>query len=455
MPDNHPRLMFAAPASGSGKTTFTVGLLQSLVNRGLKPAAFKCGPDYIDPMFHREVLGMPGHNLDLYFTPPDTARGLLCRTAAKADVSVLEGVMGFYDGVAATTRASSWNLAAETGTPVVLIVKPAGAFLSLAATIAGFLRFRDHSMIAGILLSQCSDSFYQKLQPMLEQETGLKVYGYLPDLPGARLGGRHLGLATPDSVHDLRERIAVLTRQYEESVDVDGLLALAASAPPLGGRLPEIAPVSTRITRIAVARDAAFCFYYHENLEMLEDLGAELAYFSPLADAGLPEGIGGLYIGGGYPELHLPALRDNETMRRSVREAVRAGLPTLAECGGFLYLQDAIRDRDGKAFATAGALPGEGFYAERLTRFGYVNLMAGRDNMLCRAGEQIRAHEFHYWDSDRPGGDCTAQKPYGGGSWPCVTAGPSLFAGFPHLYFWSNPEFAWNYVAAALAWSEK
>lgn len=449
MKSNRPRIMLSAPASGGGKTVLTTGLLRALVARGMRPAAFKCGPDYIDPMFHREVMGVPGRNLDLFFTAPDVVRGLLCRGAGESDIAVMEGVMGYYDGVGAGTQASSWHLATETRTPAVLIVRPKGAFLSLAAMVEGFRRFREDSMIRGVILNRCGDAFFRKLRPMLEGEAGVRVFGHLPDLPEASFESRHLGLVTPDAVGEHRERIRSLADHMEKSVDISGLIALAESAPDLSAPLPDIAAVTGTPVRIAVAKDAAFCFYYQENLELLRSLGAELVFFSPLADSRLPEGIGGLYLGGGYPEVRADDLAANASMRSDIREAVISGLPTIAECGGFLYLQTELEDAAGRKHPMAGVFEGTGYNTGRLGRFGYIRLRARRDNLLCRAGEEIPAHEFHYWDSANTGDACTARKASGEYSWDCVIANETVFAGFPHLYFWGAPATARRFVEAA------
>lgn len=443
-----PRLMLAAPASGSGKTTLTIALLRALLDRRVRPSAFKCGPDYIDPMFHRHVLGVPGRNLDLFFTSPEIVRGLLLAGAGRSDVALMEGVMGFYDGVADTTRASSWHLAVETETPAVLALRPGGASLSLAALINGFAAFRENSMLRGVVLTRCSRKRYDKLAPMLERETGLTLFGHVPDMPDAVLESRHLGLVTPDGVDSLREKVGRLADRVAETVNVDGLLELARTALPLRGELPALRPVSDSPVRIAVARDEAFCFYYEENLELLRTLGADLAFFSPLRDASLPEGVRGLYLGGGYPELHAAALAENAAMRAAVADFVRSGAPTVAECGGFLYLHAELEDGAGRSHPMVGVFPGTARNGGALRRFGYVGLTALRDNILCACGDEIGAHEFHYWDCDDPG-DAFAARKAGGEEWRCVKAEGGLFAGFPHLYFWSNPAFAKRFVKAA------
>lgn len=448
MKTNLPRLMLAAPASGSGKTTLTIALLAALKSRGHFPAAFKCGPDYIDPMFHREVLGMQGYNLDLFFTPPDIVRGLLAHGAKSAGIAVLEGVMGYYDGAGMTSDASSWHVASETQTPTVLVVRPGGASLSVAALVKGFATFKENSQIKGVLLNDCTPAMADRLATLIERECGVRVYGCMPQMPQAKIESRHLGLVTPDGVANLRENVQQLAVQLKESADIDGLVALAATAPPLEAALPPIQPVVQGV-RIAVAQDEAFCFYYRENLELLEALGTELVSFSPLRDENLPQGVSALYIGGGYPELCAKTLSDNTAMRASLKQALGDGLPAIAECGGFLYLGQRLEDENGTSYSMVGALEGDGFNARKLGRFGYVGLAANEDNLLCRRGETIKGHEFHYWDSTCPGEGFTAQKPHSQRQWPCVQTSNVLYAGFPHLYFWSNPECAAHFVRAA------
>lgn len=454
MADVYPRLLITAPASGGGKTTLTLGLLQAFLDRGLRPAAFKCGPDYIDPLFHRKVLGVNGYNLDLYFSKTEIARGLLAKGATGADVSIIEGVMGYYDGIGAGTEASSWQVASATSTPAVMVVNPRGAFLSLAALVNGFRDFRSESCLRGLVLSRCGPRYHEKIAPVLEKETGLRVYGYLPEITEAAIPSRHLGLVTPDAVTALRHKLAVLGRAVAQSVDVGGLLDLAASAPVIADKLPATRPVLNTPVRVAVARDAAFCFYYRENLELLRDLGADLVYFSTLDDAALPADTAALYLGGGYPELFAEKLAANAPMRSAIAGAVRDGVPVLAECGGFLYLQQSLRDKDEIEYAMVSALPGTAMPAGGLRRFGDIELTQQNDTVLGPVGTTVRGHEFHYWESSDPGAVYRAVKPGSGETWECVHAGASLFAGFPHLYLWSNPDCAARFVAAVGKWRD-
>ena len=449
-----PRVLFAAPSSGTGKTTVVCGILEALSRRGLAPASFKCGPDYIDPMFHRRIVGAKSGNLDLYFTGEDDARRLLVRGAEGAGIAVMEGVMGFYDGRTATSdEGSSYHLARATNTPVVLVVAMRGASLSIAAQIAGFARFRADANVQGVILNRCSKALAEKLRGAIERETGVTVLGYVPADARFAVESRHLGLVTAGEIADLRERIGDLADTLEETVDLDALVALASGAPALADAPYHTPRILESPARIAVARDEAFCFYYAENLRMLADLGAELAYFSPLEDRTLPEGASALYLGGGYPELHAARLAANERMREAVAHAVSTGMPTIAECGGFMYLQRTLSDDAGTPHAMAGALEGASENTGRLSHFGYLEMEAHRDCLYGPAGTRVRAHEFHDWHSTHEGGDFTAVKP-SGERWPCMVATDTLVAGYPHVYFPANPCLAERFVRAAARFAE-
>ena len=440
------QFLLAAPRSGSGKTTMTCALLMALKRRGCAPCAFKSGPDYIDPMFHRAVLGVESRSLDLFFSAPETVRALYAKGAAGHGAAVCEGAMGFYDGLGGVSdRASAWHLADTLGLPVLLVVEPKGQSLTLAAELNGLKNFRTPSHIAGILLNNCTARMHALLAPMLEKETGLPVLGFLPKLPEAVIGSRHLGLYTAAEVENLQQKLALLADAAEEHIDWPRLLALCEKEPPALPVQPETPPARVRI---AVAQDEAFCFTYAETLEAFRDAGAEVVFFSPLRDTALPENIGGLYLPGGYPELHARELSENTSLLREIKQKIESGLPTAAECGGFLYLGQSLTDAEGQSWPMAGVLPGEAKDAGRLVRFGYAALSADSDSMLFRAGESFPIHEFHHWDSTANGTALAAKKPVGGAEWRCGFVNEHFYAGFPHLY-WAGTPLPQRFAAAA------
>lgn len=440
------QFLLAAPRSGSGKTTMTCALLMALKRRGCEPCAFKSGPDYIDPMFHRAVLGVESRNLDLFFSAPETVRALYAKGAAGHGAAVCEGAMGFYDGLGGVSdRASAWHLADTLDLPVLLVVEPKGQSLTLAAELNGLKNFRTPSHIAGILLNNCTARMHALLAPMLEKETGLPVLGFLPKLPEAVIGSRHLGLYTAAEVENLQQKLALLADAAEEHIDWPRLLALCEKEPPALPVQPETPPARVRI---AVAQDEAFCFTYAETLEAFRDAGAEVVFFSPLRDTALPENIGGLYLPGGYPELHARELSENTSLLREIKRKIESGLPTAAECGGFLYLGQSLTDAEGQSWPMVGVLPGEAKDAGRLVRFGYAALSADSDSMLFRAGESFPIHEFHHWDSTANGVALAAKKPVGGAEWRCGSVNEHFYAGFPHLY-WAGTPLPQRFAAAA------
>lgn len=435
-----PRILLTAPSSGSGKTLVTCGILQAFRERGLDIVSFKCGPDYIDPMFHGQVIGTRSRNLDTFFTDPERTRYLFTKNAQNCDLAVIEGVMGYYDGLGGVrTEGSTYEVARVLDAPVILIVNARGASLSLLALIRGFLEFRKDSYIRGVILNQVSPMIYGQLKPLIESELGIQVLGYVPKVPELSLESRHLGLKLPEEVEELREKLRKLASILEETLELDAIWKLAKESEPVQAEAPLLPRrEERRRLRIGVAQDAAFCFTYLDNLELLEELGAELVPFSPMMDEKLPEGLQGLILSGGYPELHAEALGKNQSMRRAVKDAIEGGMPCIAECGGFLYLHRELEGMDGMRWPMAGVIDAEAYRTDRLGRFGYITLEAREDQLLGKAGMKIRGHEFHYWESSGCGEGFHAVKPTGRRSWDCVWVNDHLYAGFPHLFFYSN-----------------
>lgn len=464
-----PRILLAAGASGSGKTLITCGLLQALVNRGKKVASFKCGPDYIDPMFHSRVIGTRSGNLDTFFTSGDRTGYLLSQNAAGSDLAVMEGVMGYYDGVAGTTsKASAYDLADVTDTPVIFIVNSKGMSVSLAAYIKGFLEYKENSHIKGVILNQMSPMLYPRMKKLLEEELGIAVLGYVPKVEDCVIESRHLGLVLPEEIPGLKERLGRLAEVLEKSLDIEGILRLASEADEL--KVPENlncedVAFSYRVqrpVRIGVADDEAFCFFYQDNFRLLQKMGAELVHFSPIHDKELPDELDGLLLYGGYPELHAGALEKNRSMRASVAKALTQGMPCMAECGGFMYLHEEMEGMDGKRYQMAGILSGKAFRTPRLTRFGYITLAANpdaREEELSFWGAEkpagIPAHEFHYFDSENCGRALYAAKPESSRGWNCMHAEGRILAGFPHLYYYAEPKVPKRFLEHCLDWQRE
>ena len=460
--------LITAGASGSGKTSVVVGLLSLLQKKGYNVGSFKCGPDYIDPMFHRAVMGVESHNLDLFLASADRVKEFYQRYSAGKTAVICEGAMGYFDGLGGITdEASAWKVADTLDLPVIAVIDAKGASLSIAAQILGLKSLRQPHHIVGVILNKCSKMLYQRLKPVLEAETGVKIIGCLPYVEGAEFSSRHLGLYTAGEISDINQRIDKIAAALEDSLDFEAFEELCDREPEVSiltcrktcanyGKPEASADCKTHAkVKIAVARDDAFCFLYEETLDTLKEQGAELVFFSPLHDEGLPKGVSGLYLPGGYPELFAGELSFNEDMLKDIKSAIESGLPTVAECGGFLYLCESLEDGNGDIYEQVGIFEGAATNKEKLVRFGYSLLSQEEDSLLFRKGEEVPMHEFHYWDAADPGSDLLATKPLGGRSYRCAYSTDTLYAGFPHLYLAGKPKLAARFVEKAAAFSKR
>lgn len=459
-----PRIMIAAASSGSGKTVITCALMEAFRQSNLNIKAYKCGPDYIDPMFHREVLGVPSENLDLFFSDQKELEKHFIRHAAGTGLAVAEGVMGYYDGMTLSSdRASSYEVALTLGFPTILVVPCKGMSLSVMPLILGMIRFRKDSGIRGIILNRIREPLYAKMKQMIETELKAQGYeipvvGYVPEAGVFQLDSRHLGLVLPQETDGLKEQLRRTGEILKETIDLSAILEIADSAPDFADPKDEGVSAALRqesSVRLAVAQDEAFCFYYEDNLEMLESFGCEIVPFSPLHDRKLPEDVQGLWLGGGYPEVYAKELSGNTDMTGSICREIERGLPCIAECGGFLYLHRELEGTDGTSYPMAAVFEEKAYRTERLRRFGYITLHANADGGFLQEGEEIRGHEFHYWDSENNGTDCMALKPDGKRSWECIHMTETLFAGFPHLYLPSDPAFVRRFLEKCRAYMPK
>ena len=455
----HPGVLIAATKSGSGKTTITCALLQALKERGIRTRAFKCGPDYIDPMFHKQIIGVPSRNLDTFFSGPEQIRELYQmnskETDDRAEISVIEGVMGLYDGLGGIREeGSAYHLAEVLDIPIVLVLDAHGMGRSMIPLLFGFLKYDKSHLIRGVILNRTTPMFLQTIAPLIEQELKLPVLGCFPKTQKLVMPGRHLGLVMPDEIDDIRRQLHEAAVQLEKTVDIDRILAIADEAGNIDDFSRKTAGKPCADLRLAVAQDEAFCFYYEDNLRMLRENGVTIVWFSPIHDEVLPQNIDGILLGGGYPELHARALAANEKMRKAIRDSITAGMPSVAECGGFMYLHDTLVDKNGASFHMAGVLPAECKDTGKLVRFGYVEIEEKEAGWLP-AGTRIRGHEFHYYDSSDNGMDCVAQKSVTGRNWPCIHSTSEHWWGYPHLYYPSNPEFVYHFVAQMRKWKQE
>lgn len=472
-----PSIVIAGTNSGCGKTTISMGIMAALAERGLKVQPFKVGPDYIDPMFHTFITGRESRNLDSWMLEEDHVRYLFARNSSDADIAVIEGVMGLYDGCSgSSSQGSTAHVSKIINAPVVLVINGEAMSLSAAALVKGFAEFDKGVIVKGVIINNISGkAHYEMLKEAIEGYTGIAVLGYLQHNDGFAIGSRHLGLVTSDEIHDLKERTGRLARQLQETVDLDMLLKLSkeasntntceinningiASGFPINSVISDNAP---KKVRLAVARDKAFCFYYRDNLDLLEMLGAELVFFSPVSDSRLPENMDGMYFGGGYPEIWAEELQNNITMRLDIKRQIESGMPAYAECGGLMYMTDSITGKDDRKFEMVGLIPGESRMTSSLNRFGYVFVKLKENTILAEKGSEIRAHEFHFSETevDSKVKACYEVSRRKAGlaeqSWDCGFKAYNLLAGYAHMHFWSNPEFAKGFVRSCLEYKLK
>lgn len=451
-----PRIMISSLSSGGGKTTVTCGILKALKNRGIDISSFKCGPDYIDIMFHKKALGGAPGNLDGFFCSESMLKNLFCG-GASGKSAVIEGVMGYYDGISMESDfASSYYIAKVLKIPVIIVINAKGMALTAAPVIKGVIDFKKDSNIKGIILNNVSKGVYTALKNVIEENTGTEAIGYFPHNEEYFFESRHLGLVNPGNLENIDEKIEKLGKIAEECIDIDKIIRLSKSAPFIDTEivLKKSSESRSEKIKIGVAYDKAFCFYYKDNIEILEKLGCEIVYFSPVGERKLPDKISGIILGGGYPELYLKELSENNEMLTDIKRNIEDGIPCLAECGGFIYLHARITDKENKAYKMAEVFSGKAFFTGRSEKFGYIEMTAREDGLLLKRGEKIKAHEFHYWDSDDGGNLFSAKKPSGKKSWECMKAYKNTIGGFPHIFYRSNINFAKNFVKKCREWKK-
>ena len=447
-----PTVVIAGVRSGVGKTTIATGIMGALTRRGYQVQPFKAGPDYIDPSYHHLACGVPSRNLDTWLLPHPTVLELFQKASSRRQVSVVEGVMGVFDGHSSLDEeGSTAQLAKLLGAPVILVADAAMVARSVAAEVLGYQQFDPDLRIAGVILNGVGGPRHLEFcQPQIEATTGLPVLGYLPRRPEFEQPERHLGLIPTVEGTVARQWYDSLIAQVEETIDIDRILKLAeAGGAPMSE--PQVYPMEPQPRRaiIAVAQDKAFNFYYQDSLDLLEAWGAEIAPFSPLEDESLPEGAGGLYLGGGFPELFAAELSENKTMHEAIRAAVGRRVPVYAECGGLMYLGRSLADFDGTPHPMVGLIPAVSAMSQTRLSLGYREVEACSDGPLLRQGQRVRGHEFHWSTLERqpePGESVYRVMDQDGR--PDGFRAGSVWASYIHLHLGSNPALAPRFVAA-------
>ncbi|MFX4263620.1 cobyrinate a,c-diamide synthase [Pelotomaculum propionicicum] len=442
------RVVIAGTHSGAGKTTVTAGLLAALWKKGLSVQPFKVGPDYIDTGYHAVAAGRMSYNLDLWMMPAPNILQLFSHGMDGIDIGVIEGVMGLYDGVGSTPEGSTAEIAKLLNAPVILVVDAGGMSTSAAAQVLGYKTFDRDLRLAGVIVNNVgSEHHYKLVRDAVESYTGIPVLGFLPRDRSVELPSRHLGLLPAQEMErhaEIIEKTAGLVREW---IDLDQVTALARSAGPL----PPVSPYAFergRPVQIAVARDESFSFYYRSTLELLASQGAELRYFSPMKDGCLPENIDGLYLGGGFPEVFAGDLSANRYLLEDINRKLEEGLYCYAECGGFMYLTESITGKNGKKYPMAGFFNGHTVMTDRLQRFGYVDIEFTGENVLGKAGQKARGHEFHHSLVEGITYPATylIKSAFSGGHWHCGYRRANTLAAYAHIDFWGYPELARHFL---------
>lgn len=458
---NRPRFAIAGTGSGVGKTTLTLGIMRALERNGLKVQGFKCGPDYIDPTYHSAVTGRASRNLDTWMVPHETMQEIFIRGSEGADVSVIEGVMGLYDGKnPLSNEGSTAHIAALLDCPIILVVNVQSMARSAAAVVMGFQKLDDGARIAGVIVNKCgSEGHYRIVKSAIEQECGIPVVGWLGRNEELNIPERHLGLIPAIERGELNPLFELAAQQVEATVDLNLILSYANDAPALA--LPKerlLASQRESDPTIAVARDASFNFYYLENLEMLEHCGAKVIYFSPLAGETVPSDADGVYFGGGFPEEFAAQLADNIRLKDDLHTLAASGMPIYAECGGYMYLCRSIKDRSGQTYPMAGIIPAIVEMQPKLAALGYREVRAIQDSLLLPEDSRMRGHEFHYSTLTA---DHSDTYPYAyettglrGVKKEGYCSG-NILAGYTHVHFASNPDAALRWVRICSEYHQK
>ncbi|WP_352420203.1 cobyrinate a,c-diamide synthase [Proteiniborus sp.] len=449
------RVVISGTHSGCGKTTVSLGIMAALTKRGKKVAPFKVGPDYIDPSFHKFVTGNPSYNLDSWLLDSNTIRYLFNKGNQNMDISIIEGVMGMYDGFGIDkSNGSTAHVAKITKTPVILVVEAKAMSTSVAALVMGYMMYDKDVEVKGVIFNKVSsEKHYEMLKLVVERDLGIKCLGYLPKNEEISLKSRHLGLIPADEVEGLKKKTDELVELIEKHIDLKTLedIAEMEDIEPIENPAKEIF-MKYKGLKIGIAMDTAFSFYYQHNLQLMEEAGVQLLPFSPVNDINVPIGVDGLYIGGGFPEMFAEKLEENISMREDIKALLESGLPAYAECGGLMYLTEGIVDLQGHYYNMVGFFGTKSMMTKRLNRFGYVNIDT-------RTGLETRAHEFHRSCIEENSDleyyyHVTKYREKLIDEWKCGLVKNNVVAGYPHVHFYSNLSFLEEFLNKCLEYKK-
>lgn len=456
------RFVIAGTQSGVGKTTISTGIMRALVLRGDNVQPYKVGPDYIDPAFHSFVTGNKSRNLDSWMLDEGTIKELFIKNSSDRSISVIEGVMGLFDGFGISKdMGSTAHISKILKAPVILVIDGRGMSSSAAAQVLGYKMYDPEMDLKGVIVNNISgEKHYDLIKKVVERDTGIKCFGYLKKNSNIKLESRHLGLIPSVEMDDLEKRLNELADMVESTIDLDGILELSSKAEALDSK-PRKDIKKDKVVNIGVALDKAFNFYYQDNLDLLESLGANLIYFSPLYDKKLPDNLHGLYIGGGFPEIFPKELEENKEMRDEIKKKSLDGIPIYAECGGLMYLTKSISDFQGNKYEMVGVFDREASMTKRLQRFGYVYVNIKKSCAISTGDETVKAHEFHRSTLNEVSGENYAyrvdkirenelQK-----SWECGLVKDNTLGAYAHIHFYSNRALAENFINSCRSHKEK
>lgn len=443
------RIMIAGTASGTGKTTLSLGIMAALKRRKFKVRPFKVGPDYIDPGFHKLVTGNNSYNLDSWMLEEDTIKYLFNKNMKDMDIGIMEGVMGLYDGFGVDRNAmgSSAHVSKVLKTPVILVIDGRAMSTSAAAMVMGYKIYDNDVDIKGVIINKLSgDRHYELLKEVIERDTGIKCLGYLPKNINISLNSRHLGLIPAEEVEELNDKVDLLVSYIEKYIDLDSIIEISKNTEVVKSQeYYTYLKGYAQGVKLGIMKDKAFSFYYQDNIDLLKEMGIDIKWISPLKDTKIPKDLDGLYIGGGFPEVFAKELQQNQQFKESLKNALESGLPAYGECGGLMYLTEGIEDLNGDNHEMVGFLPTRSIMTKRLQRFGYVEVETS-DHI------RIRAHEFHHSNivdnEDLKYQYKVIKKRENRETkiWDCGIRKINVLAGYPHIHFYSNIDFVKKFM---------